>query len=109
MELLVRSFMSACRAPHARRPIFGSLSESKEAPLCRRQERSNINPTQQCIEKNKLVRRPLQGYVDRMTIRHLLLLTVALIGSQTASAQKTKQIPLPASQNPSNSNLPISA
>src|ERR1700680_4762178 len=27
----------------------------------------------------------------------------------TASAQKTKQIPLPASQNPSNADLPISA
>ena len=44
-----------------------------------------------------------------MTIKHLALLTVALIGSMTASAQKTKQIPLPASQNPSNSDLPISA
>ena len=44
-----------------------------------------------------------------MTIKHLLLLAVALIGPLTASAQKTKQIPLPASQNPSNSDLPISA
>src|SRR5579863_9622361 len=43
-----------------------------------------------------------------MTIKHLPLLAVALIGSVTASAQKTKQIPLPASQNPSNSDLPIS-
>jgi enamine deaminase RidA (YjgF/YER057c/UK114 family) len=42
-------------------------------------------------------------------IKHLPLLTVALISSLTASAQKTKQIPLPASQNPSNANLPISA
>ena len=33
----------------------------------------------------------------------------ALIGSRTASAQNTKRIPLPASQNPSNSDLPISA
>ena len=44
-----------------------------------------------------------------MTIKHLLLLAVALMGSLTASAQKTKQIPLPASQNPSNADLPISA
>ena len=44
-----------------------------------------------------------------MTTKHLPLLAVALIGSLTASAQTTKQIPLPASQNPSNSDLPISA
>ena len=44
-----------------------------------------------------------------MTIKHLPLLALVLIGSLTASAQKTKQIPLPASQNPSNSDLPISA
>ena len=44
-----------------------------------------------------------------MMIKHLPLLAVALISSVTASAQKTKQIPLPASQNPSNSDLPISA
>jgi len=43
-----------------------------------------------------------------MTIKHLPLLAVALIGSLTASAQTTKQIPLPASQNPSNADLPIS-
>src|ERR1700683_3195827 len=44
-----------------------------------------------------------------MTIKHLPLLAVALIGTLTASAQTTKQIPLPASQNPSNADLPISA
>ena len=44
-----------------------------------------------------------------MTIKHLSVLAVALIGSLTASAQKTKRIPLPASQNPSNADLPISA
>jgi enamine deaminase RidA (YjgF/YER057c/UK114 family) len=44
-----------------------------------------------------------------MTIKHLSLLAVALIGSLTASAQTTKRIPLPASQNPSNRDLPISA
>jgi enamine deaminase RidA (YjgF/YER057c/UK114 family) len=44
-----------------------------------------------------------------MTIKHLPLLAVALIGSLTASAQTTKRIPLPASQNPSNADLPISA
>jgi enamine deaminase RidA (YjgF/YER057c/UK114 family) len=44
-----------------------------------------------------------------MTIKHLSLLTVALIGSLTASAQKIKRIPLPPSQNPSNADLPISA
>jgi enamine deaminase RidA (YjgF/YER057c/UK114 family) len=44
-----------------------------------------------------------------MTIKHLHILAVALIVSLTASAQNTKQIPLPASQNPSNADLPISA
>jgi enamine deaminase RidA (YjgF/YER057c/UK114 family) len=44
-----------------------------------------------------------------MTIKHLSLLAVVLMGSLTASAQKTKQIPLPASQNPSNADLPVSA
>jgi enamine deaminase RidA (YjgF/YER057c/UK114 family) len=43
-----------------------------------------------------------------MAIKHVLLLAVALIGSLTASAQTTKRIPLPASQNPSNADLPIS-
>src|SRR5271156_6169632 len=43
-----------------------------------------------------------------MTIKHLPLLAVALIGTLTASAQKIKQIPLPASQTPSNADLPIS-
>ena len=43
-----------------------------------------------------------------MKIKHLLLLAAALTCSLTASAQKIKQIPLPASQNPSNSDLPIS-
>jgi len=44
-----------------------------------------------------------------MMIKHLPLLAVAVIGSLTASGQNTKRIPLPASQNPSNSDLPISA
>jgi enamine deaminase RidA (YjgF/YER057c/UK114 family) len=43
-----------------------------------------------------------------MTIKHLPLLAVALMGSLTASAQTTQRIPLPASQNPSNADLPIS-
>jgi enamine deaminase RidA (YjgF/YER057c/UK114 family) len=68
-----------------------------------------MNPTQQCIEKNELVWAPFYGYLDRMTIKHLLLLAVALIGSLTASAQKLKEIPLPPSQNPSGANLPIAA
>ena len=46
--------------------------------------------------------------LDLTMIKHLLLLAVALIASLTASAQNTKRIPLPASQNPSNSDLPIS-
>src|SRR5215475_11167064 len=44
-----------------------------------------------------------------MIIKHLPLLAVALMGSLTASAQNTKRIPLPPSQNPSNADLPISA
>jgi enamine deaminase RidA (YjgF/YER057c/UK114 family) len=44
-----------------------------------------------------------------MTVKHLPLLAVALIGSLAASAQKTKQIPLPASQNPLNADVPVSA
>jgi enamine deaminase RidA (YjgF/YER057c/UK114 family) len=55
------------------------------------------------------VRWPFYRYTDRTMIKHLPLLAVALIGSLTASAQNTKQIPLPASQNPSNADLPISA
>ena len=51
---------------------------------------------------------PRIGKLNRMTIKHLPLLAVALIGTLTASAQTTKQIPLPASQNPSNADLPIS-
>jgi enamine deaminase RidA (YjgF/YER057c/UK114 family) len=52
---------------------------------------------------------PRIGKLNRMTIKHLPLLAVALIGTLTASAQTTKQIPLPASQNPTNADLPISA
>jgi enamine deaminase RidA (YjgF/YER057c/UK114 family) len=44
-----------------------------------------------------------------MTIKHPLLIAVAVIGSLTASAQKAKQIPLPPSQNPTGADLPISA
>jgi len=44
-----------------------------------------------------------------MTTRHLSLLALVLIGSLAASAQTTKQIPLPASQNPSGADLPVSA
>jgi enamine deaminase RidA (YjgF/YER057c/UK114 family) len=44
-----------------------------------------------------------------MRIKHLPLLTVALVVSLTASAQTLKRIPLPPSQNPSNADLPISA
>jgi enamine deaminase RidA (YjgF/YER057c/UK114 family) len=54
------------------------------------------------------VERPFYGYTGRMMIKHLPLLAVALLSSLTASAQKTKQIPLPPSQNPSNADLPIS-
>lgn len=36
-------------------------------------------------------------------------LAMSILLSLTASAQTTKQIPLPASQNPSNADLPISA
>ena len=43
-----------------------------------------------------------------MMIKHLPLVAVALICPLTASAQDTKHIPLPASQNPSNADLPIS-
>ena len=46
-----------------------------------------------------------------MMIKHLVLplLAVALIVPLTASAQDTKHIPLPASQNPSGTDLPFSA
>ena len=44
-----------------------------------------------------------------MAIMHLSLLAVALITSLATSAQTTKQIPLPPSQNPSNADLPVSA
>ena len=41
-------------------------------------------------------------------IKLFSLLLVALTGSTTVSAQDIKRIPLPASQNPSNADLPIS-
>lgn len=41
-------------------------------------------------------------------LKHLPLVAIVLIASTTASAQDTKRIPLPASQNPSNADLPIS-
>ena len=44
-----------------------------------------------------------------MSIKNLLLLAVALIVSLPASAQNTKRIPLPTSQNPSNADLPVAA
>src|SRR5277367_4028753 len=44
-----------------------------------------------------------------MRIQHLPLLAVVLIGSLTVSAQESKRIPLPPSQNPSNADLPVSA
>jgi enamine deaminase RidA (YjgF/YER057c/UK114 family) len=43
-----------------------------------------------------------------MAIKYFSLVAVALAGSLTASAQKTKQIPLPVSQNPTNADLPVS-
>jgi enamine deaminase RidA (YjgF/YER057c/UK114 family) len=55
------------------------------------------------------VRSPFYFYIDRTMIKHLPLLAVALIVPLTASAQTTRHIPLPASQNPSNADLPISA
>ena len=42
-------------------------------------------------------------------IRHLPFVAVALMVSLTASAQTTKRIPLPPSQNPRNADLPIAA
>jgi enamine deaminase RidA (YjgF/YER057c/UK114 family) len=42
-------------------------------------------------------------------IKRLPLLAVALIVPLTASAQTIQRIPLPASQNPSNADLPIAA
>jgi len=44
-----------------------------------------------------------------MMIKHLPLLAVVLLGPLAASAQQTRQIPLPPSQNPRNADLPISA
>src|SRR5580658_7468714 len=44
-----------------------------------------------------------------MMIRHLPLLAVALMVPLTVSAQGRKEIPLPASQNPSGADLPIAA
>jgi enamine deaminase RidA (YjgF/YER057c/UK114 family) len=47
--------------------------------------------------------------IGRGMIRHLPFVAVALVVSLTASAQTTKRIPLPPSQNPSNADLPIAA
>src|SRR5580704_7786706 len=47
--------------------------------------------------------------IGREMIRHLPVVAIALLVSLTASAQSTKRIPLPPSQNPANADLPISA
>jgi hypothetical protein len=47
--------------------------------------------------------------IGREMIRHLPFVAVALMVSLTASAQTTKRIPLPPSQNPRNADLPIAA
>ena len=47
--------------------------------------------------------------IGRKVIRHLPVVAVALMFSLTASAQNTKRIPLPPSQNPTNADLPIAA
>ena len=47
--------------------------------------------------------------IGREMIRHLPFVAVALVVSLTASAQTTKRIPLPPSQNPRNADLPIAA
>jgi enamine deaminase RidA (YjgF/YER057c/UK114 family) len=44
-----------------------------------------------------------------MMIKHLALVAFALMASLPASAQANKEIPLPASQNPTGAVLPISA
>jgi enamine deaminase RidA (YjgF/YER057c/UK114 family) len=44
-----------------------------------------------------------------MKIKLLSLLVIALMAPLIASAQTTKRIPLPASQNPSGANVPFSA
>jgi enamine deaminase RidA (YjgF/YER057c/UK114 family) len=52
---------------------------------------------------------PVLKLFGREMIRHLPFVAVVLMVSLTASAQTTKRIPLPASQNPTNSDLPIAA
>ena len=47
--------------------------------------------------------------IGREMIRHLSFVAVALVVCVTASAQTTKRIPLPPSQNPTNADLPIAA
>jgi enamine deaminase RidA (YjgF/YER057c/UK114 family) len=47
--------------------------------------------------------------IGRGMIRHLPFVAVALMISLSASAQTTKRIPLPPSQNPRNADLPIAA
>lgn len=49
------------------------------------------------------------GRSGREMIRHLPFVAVALLVSVSAAAQTTRQIPLPASQNPRNADLPIAA
>jgi enamine deaminase RidA (YjgF/YER057c/UK114 family) len=43
-----------------------------------------------------------------MTMKHLAVLSFALMVSSTASAQNIRRIPLPPSQNPTNANIPVS-
>jgi len=42
-----------------------------------------------------------------MMVKHVPLVVVALLAFTTVSAQETKRIPLPASQNPSNADVPV--
>ena len=47
--------------------------------------------------------------IGREMIKHPLPLAIALLVTGTASAQNIQRIPLPASQNPRNADLPIAA
>jgi enamine deaminase RidA (YjgF/YER057c/UK114 family) len=49
------------------------------------------------------------SHADGLMIKHLPLLAVSLMVPLTVSAQGTREIPLPASHNPSGADLPLSA
>src|SRR5215469_7849172 len=119
----------AARAPNTRRPAMAVSSSAKVEGVRGRSIRfatltSDLSPPKLSLRllntRLSRVRRPMPStlawigalpplYAECVMIKHLRVLAVALIVPLAASAQATKEIPLPPSQNPTNAALPIAA